>query len=265
MESYVKIKKKSGTLRGMIHIPEGGSFQPPFPGVILYHGFTGNRMEPNFIFVRFSRLLCNNGIASIRFDFMGSGESDGDFEDMTISTEIEDALDIFDFFREREEIDNESVFLLGLSMGGSIAGYIAALKDRDIRGLILWAPAGEMKGIIKFKMEQKEDQPGSHPIDMDGLKLGQEFITDAENLNILEITSRYSGKSMILHGTDDETVPYSVSQQYKDIFGDRAVFNLIHGADHTFKKLIWQESIFRQSLDFIQKYDGIKWNTKEVL
>ncbi|MQY76454.1 MAG: alpha/beta hydrolase, partial [Spirochaeta sp.] len=68
-------------------------------------------MESSFLFVRFSRLLMANNLASVRFDFLDSGESDGDFEKMTLSSEIEDGFDILDYFSALPEIDRRRIFL----------------------------------------------------------------------------------------------------------------------------------------------------------
>lgn len=258
MEEYVTIKKKNSTLRGMIHIP--GQGKRPYPGVILYHGFAGNRMEPSFLFVRFSRLLMANGIASVRFDFLGSGESDGDFEEMTFSSEIEDALDILDYFTGRPEIDRQRIFLMGLSMGGSVAGYVAGSKESegsrgskmaDFKGLILWAAAGEMKKLARDRGSADKSLPQTNPLDRKGLKLGLNFINDIENLEIMEVTSRYRGPVLIVHGSEDETVPPEVALEYKKALSGPARLISIDGADHAFGSIPWQEELFSNTLEFI--------------
>ncbi len=254
MEKYVELKKKNGTLRGMLHLPENIEGKSKIPGVILYHGFTGNRMEPSFIFVRFSRLLAEHGIASVRFDFLNSGESDGSFEKMTLSEEIEDAEDILNYFSSLEPIDEKNIFLLGLSMGGSIAGYVAGKHSKKLKGLILWAPAGEMALFIEER--EKLTSSGNftgNPKDINGLLLGDVFIEDVKQLSILEMTADYRGPATIIHGTGDESVPPEVSRRYKDIFGDRSELTMIDGADHTFQGLNWGKKLFSTSLEFIQK------------
>lgn len=149
MEKYVELKKKNGTLRGMLHLPENIEGKSKIPGVILYHGFTGNRMEPSFIFVRFSRLLAEHGIASVRFDFLNSGESDGSFEKMTLSEEIEDAEDILNYFSSLEPIDEKNIFLLGLSMGGRLRDMLPENTVKSLKDLSSGAPAGEMALFIE--------------------------------------------------------------------------------------------------------------------
>ncbi len=257
MEEYVTIKKKNGTLRGMTHIPgQGGG---PYPGVILYHGFAGNRMEPSFLFVRFSRLLMANNIASVRFDFLGSGESDCDFEEMTFSSEIEDGFDILDYFSGLPEIDRQRIFLLGLSMGGSIAGYVAGSKGSkgaDIKGLILWAAAGEMKELAREELSREPDSadrslPPMNPLDRKGLKLGLDFINDIENLEIMKVTSGYCGPGLIVQGSEDETVPPEVALEYKETLSGPTRLISIDGADHTFGSIPWQEELFSNTLEFI--------------
>lgn len=95
MEQYVECKSRGLTLRGMMHIPDGHEGAVPF--VILFHGFCDDRNEINFVHTELSRRLCERGIASVRFDFAGSGESDGRFEDMTVSNEVADGQAILDY------------------------------------------------------------------------------------------------------------------------------------------------------------------------
>ncbi|MCD6396255.1 MAG: alpha/beta fold hydrolase [Spirochaetaceae bacterium] len=256
MEKYVELKGSKGILRGMLHLPDNIRGRK-YPGVVLYHGFSGDRREPGFMFVRFSRLLANNGIASVRFDFYGSGESDGSFKDMTFSGEADDASLILDYFKSHENIDENNITLLGLSMGGALAGYLAGKRSSEINGLILWSAAGEMRLFIdnREKQLQNGEIPGNI-MDIDGLLLGEEFINDIRSVSILETTALYTGKVLIVHGTGDTVVPVAVSDAYLEIFGSRAERVLIDDADHTFKGLPWIDKLFKESLSFIQGLVG---------
>src|SRR4051794_9238908 len=108
-EIYVELlargQRAGGMMRGMLHRPPGFSSAQRYPAVVMCHGFTGSRVEPHRIFVKTARQLAHHGIVTVRFDFWGSGESDGDFVDVTPETEIEDALAIIDWLRAQAGID----------------------------------------------------------------------------------------------------------------------------------------------------------------
>ena len=258
MEKYVELDTGKGILRGMLHLPDT-EITGKSPGVILYHGFSGDRMEPGFMFVRFSRLLSKQNIASIRFDFLGSGESDGSFTDMTFSNEVEQASIIMDYFKNLDNIDENNIILLGLSMGGALAGYLAGSRSSELKGLVLWAPAGEMRLLIDKR--EKEIESGEITVDImdiSGLRLGEGFIEDVRQINIFEKTAGYTKEVLIVHGTSDTVVPVAVSEGYLQLFGNRAELVLINGADHTFQGIKWIEQLFDVSLKFIKGLVGSK-------
>lgn len=107
----------------MLHVPDQRPGKVPF--VILFHGFCDDRNEINFVHTELSRRLCERGIASVRFDFAGSGDSDGRFEDMTVSSEVEDGLAILDYVKSLDFVDQSRIAIHGLSMGGCVASMVA--------------------------------------------------------------------------------------------------------------------------------------------
>jgi len=263
MERYVEIHRPRGLMRGMLHLPDRHRFRPSWPALALYHGFSGHRLESNFLFVAFSRLLAEQGIASVRFDFLGSGESDCRFEDMTFSSQIEDAHRVLDFLRSHRGVDRSRLFLLGLSMGGSIAGCVAGERAAEVRGLLLWAPAGEMSERIREREEAERlnvpvpGAPARDPMDFGGLRLGAGFVPDATRVRVLDTTARYPGPVLIVQGTSDLTVPAHVAPAYAKLLGARARLEWIEGADHAFKSTAWRERLYRVSLKFIRETAGI--------
>lgn len=70
--------------------------------VILAHGFTGNKSESDRLFVTAARSLAASGITALRFDFMGSGDSSGEFYEMSPNTEIRDLLDVIAWTRRKK-------------------------------------------------------------------------------------------------------------------------------------------------------------------
>lgn len=252
MQKAVELQVGGLTLRGMLHVPE--NINQKVPMVCIFHGFTGNKMEPHFIFVKLSRILEANGIASVRFDFSGSGESDGEFVKMTLSGELEEARAILDYARSLEFVDKDNVGLLGLSMGGAIASMLAGERKEDIKTLCLWAPAGNMGELMMMKKDEKqfEDMQKSGFVDLGGLLLGNDFIKDVINLDIFGKAAPYDKNVLLIHGDQDKSVPLSTSERYLEIYGTRAVLHIIEGGDHTFNRRKWEDEVFDYTLGFLK-------------
>lgn len=123
MERYVECESRGLTLRGMLHVPDQRPGKVPF--VILFHGFCDDRNEINFVHTELSRRLCERGIASVRFDFAGSGDSDGRFEDMTVSSEVGRRPCHLGLCQESGLCGPSRVAIHGLSMGGCVASMVA--------------------------------------------------------------------------------------------------------------------------------------------
>ena len=61
------------------------------PGVLMCHGLAGNKTGRYRLYVHLARELARLGIASLRVDFRGCGDSDGEFSDATVSGFLKDA------------------------------------------------------------------------------------------------------------------------------------------------------------------------------
>lgn len=249
MQKCVGITRNGLTIRGMLHMPDGAKSK--VPGVVMYHGFTGNCMESHWIFVKLSRVLEKAGIASARFDFYGSGNSDGQFSDMTPQTELNDAKAVLDFMRTNDRVDPARIGILGLSMGGYIAG-ITAGDNRDIvKSLCMWAPAGNIKDIFKNCMETNIEV-GEGLYDIGGLMLNAAAYRSAASIDHMARTCKFDKDICIIQGTNDQSVPYSVGLKYKNAL-DNAEFHPIKGSDHTFERLEWENEVINITLDFFKR------------
>jgi len=255
VQKAVEIEREGMTIRGMLHRPD--NIEGKLPLVIMFHGFTGHKMESHFIFVKLSRRLEEVGIASLRFDFLGSGESDGDFVDMTLSGEVEDAKKILEFAKSLEWVDKDRLYVLGLSMGGAVASILAGQHSDDIERLCLWAPAGNMPELIKYRLDElKKEKAIEHDFehyDLGGFLLGRGFVEDLMSLDIYALASSYDGEVLIVHGDRDQSVPLSASHKYLDIYGSQAKLHIVEGADHTFNKFEWEKEAIDTTVDYLTK------------
>jgi pimeloyl-ACP methyl ester carboxylesterase len=251
MQTAITLEHKGMMLRGMEHIPDQARIQK-VPAVILFHGFTGTKLEPHRLFLKISRKLEQHGIASFRFDFLGSGESDGDFEQMTVSKEIDEAHAIVDFVKNDPRIDHDRIYLLGLSMGGLVASIVAGDRSNEVKKLILLAPAGNMYELI-IQMVQHEQIDVTNPYyDHGGNLVGREFLEDVKTIDVWERAKPYNGPVLIIHGTGDEVVPYHISNIYKQTcYGDQATVRFIDGANHTFDRHDWETEVIKTIIQFV--------------
>ena len=145
MTKHVEIENIKGfILRGYLELPENAK-----KIVVMYHGFTGNKTEHNGHFRNLARLLAKVGVASIRMDYHGNGESDGEFSDFTFLDAVDDAKRILEYAHNVEGI--EEVAILGFSFGGGLAGLIA--NDENCDQLVLISAAANMPQLTLNKYE----------------------------------------------------------------------------------------------------------------
>ncbi len=140
-ESDISFSNEGQTIVGTLAMPEG---EGPFPVALLLHGFTGTRHElpvlgtEDTMFSRAARWLGERGVASLRIDFRGSGESEGAWEDTTFSGQISDAIAALDYLEVLEGVDSGNMSVLGLSQGG-LVGAATAGRDARVSNLVLWS------------------------------------------------------------------------------------------------------------------------------
>ncbi|HHV94301.1 MAG TPA: alpha/beta fold hydrolase [Firmicutes bacterium] len=247
MEKPVTLISQGEQMVGMLHLPDG---KGPFPAVAIYHGFTGTKVEPHRIFVKMSRALVQKGIAAVRFDFRGSGDSEGDFADMTVSGEIADAVRVLDFLQDLSEVDGQRLGVLGLSMGGAVAASVAGL-DKRVKCLALWA------AVAKFDIfERQEELLGQAReqgyADVGGNLLKYSFYEDARKQDPLALVARFPGPALIVHGDADPTVPVEHADlYYSAVNGEKEKF-IVPGADHTFNRHDWEKAVIDKTADWFR-------------
>lgn len=116
-------------------LPPVDAAKADFPLVILAHGFGANTTmgESGRLFRHLADDFATAGIGALAFDFMGHGQSDGRFEDMTPNTRLRDLHAVIDWVKLRH---NGPLVLLGMSFGGAVAIYAAAERPQDITALV---------------------------------------------------------------------------------------------------------------------------------
>ena len=232
------IQGSKGKLAAVIQKPELKSGER-CPMAIVMHGFSG-RKEGQLL-----ELICDslqaNGIASIRFDFNGHGASEGDFKDMTVPNEIEDAKKVYEYVSALPYVS--SVMLAGHSQGGVVASMTAGELGDKISKVVLLAPAavlrddairGNTMGVIYNPLD-----PPEYVQLFGNLKLGREYIKTAFSLPIYETAAGYHGSACIIHGTGDRVVPYTYGERYHELWKGSEL-DILDGFDHGFSQNVYR-------------------------
>ena len=186
--------------------------------------------------------LQRHGIASIRFDFNGHGESEGDFKDMTVPNEIEDAKKVIEYVRNLRYVSK--IALVGHSQGGVVASMTAGeLGTEDIAAVVLMAPAAVLRddairGSTMGKQYNSLDPPEYVEL-WDGKKLGYNHIKTAFSLPIYETAVKYQGPAMIIHGNADRVVPYTYGLRFH-LQWTKSEYVLQEYFDHGFSQNIYR-------------------------
>jgi uncharacterized protein len=254
IEQFVEFSNPRGrTLRGMLHLPAAAGKRPA-PGVVLFHGFTGNRMESHWMFVKCSRALAQAGFASLRFDFCGSGESDGEFRDVTLRGEIADGRATVAFLRKQAGIDPERVGLLGLSLGGAVAAALAPHVQAKV--VVLWsalAHTARLRDLVKQLAKKIPGKPGA--LEFDAREISPRFIADVLKVEPVRHLARFKGPTLIVHPEKDEAIPVSHAHDFYQAAGaDAKELAIIAGADHVYTSILWEQEVIVRTVKWFGRH-----------
>ena len=130
----VNFDSDNAKIQGELYLPEEEA--SPSLGLIICHGFDKRGFRGFDIFRRLAVKASESGFVSLVFDFRGCGGSTGEFDYGW--GEQQDLKAAIDFLTYRGEVVSDSVFVVGHSLGGAVALYVAQTEKR-IKGVALWA------------------------------------------------------------------------------------------------------------------------------
>ena len=247
----IEFQTTKGTLRGALHLPDAPG---QVPGVLLLHGFTGHRNESHAMFVKMSRRLEQCNIASLRFDFYGSGESDGDFKEVTLPGELHDAQRALEFLEGIEAVDARCIGVLGMSMGAAVAAALAG-RSPSIRSVVLWGAVARIRRLFEASMtpETWDRLHREGFLDYRANLLGKGLFDTMDEIDPRAELRKTNAPCLIVHGEGDETVPpddaellFAAAQPS----GRRVEKVIIAGADHTFSSVENERRVIEMTADW---------------
>jgi putative redox protein len=186
--------------------------EKPTAFAVFAHCFTCTK---NFnAVVNINRALARHGIAVLRFDFTGLGESEGDFSETSFSTNVADLIAAADFLKDAYEPPR---LLIGHSLGGA-AVIQAAQGIPSAEAVSTIAAPAELKGLFRFidgPPLEKLEKDGETKINISGkdFKIKTQFLNDLRQDNMAEAIRALRRPLLIFHSPVDQIV--SIDQAAK--------------------------------------------------
>jgi|TARA_B110000037_G_scaffold29854_1_gene35747 pimeloyl-ACP methyl ester carboxylesterase len=172
--------------------------------VVLGHGVTGDKDRPLLLAV--AEGLSKRGWPCIRVSFSGNGDSEGRFEDSTISKEVDDLRTVLKTIPQEKRIA-----YIGHSMGGAV-GVLTASSGLHIQSLISLAGMTHTAEFVSREFGEVKPDEGCM-WDEEDCPLSQTFVDDLNRIeNTLDTASRVRQPWLLIHGTADDVVPLKDSQ-----------------------------------------------------
>ncbi|WP_018019646.1 bifunctional alpha/beta hydrolase/OsmC family protein [Corynebacterium ciconiae] len=209
----VKLPSSTGSLMaGTIDFPDG----TPRAFAMFAHCFTGSRFTPAAS--RVSKTLADEGIACLRFDFPGLGQSEGEFARTSFSSNVADIRAAYDWLEEHYEAPQ---LMVGHSLGGAAALRAVAANGiermKSIKAVAtLGAPFDPAHAVLHFADRIGEvDEHGAVTLKLGGrdITISREFLEDLAEVNPESYLHRLKVPLLLLHSPVDQTVGIDNAQK----------------------------------------------------
>ena len=238
------------TIRASLFIAEGKEA----PWIIMCPGFTSNRIGPKYFYTTMARHFAPSGISVISFDFAGTGESDGLFSDITVSTMCSDLTSAYNYITKN--YTPLKLLVLGHSFGGTIAAL--TLDTLNIDGLILISPLADTQ-----KHAKQHEHIVTNGINKEGYyefgphEMKIDFLNEFRACDpVTAINKKFKGKIILLQGDNDE----QITPEESFVFLNRAhdldiaiTYHTVKNGDHRFSSVPCRKFIQQTIVNWIKE------------
>lgn len=221
--------------------------------VIIYkHGFCGNKITPHRMMVNLGHRLIEKGYTIVRFDCVGSGDSEGDSSYMTIPGNVEDFKKLLQWVRDM--LEPEKLMIIGYSLGAVETSLCC--HEAPLKGILFWSPVSRPYDCIKHLLGERRFVEGlrGENVDFSGDRIGKEFFMRLHDprFNPLEAIRGFKNPVFLIHGTGDIDVHPENSENYKGVLPE-AELHLVEGAGHGYDSVKWQDELWEYSEEYIDR------------
>lgn len=202
--------------------------------VVLCHGFMG--FKDSWTNRALSEQLAGHGIATLRFDFFGHGQSDGDIRDLLLTTLIRQTRCALALMRGH---GFTHMALLGSSFGGLVA-VLAAAEEPALSALALRCPVGDFPALLRQRFGRMAIElwrrVGRVPQSIAPIPVDFRFYEDCLRHEASRAAQAIRVPTIIVHGEQDELIPVSQSEELYARIPAQKALHVIPAADHRFSR-----------------------------
>jgi pimeloyl-ACP methyl ester carboxylesterase len=284
MEKPASFQNEGYTLHAMLHVPDDFRGGPGSVGVVFLHGWSGNRRGPHDLLVAAARRYCEAGLPSLRFDFRGRGDSEGDMDEADLATMISDTVIAVRHLAEACNLS--AVVLAGICSGGEVAIGAAPLCS-IVKAMMLWSAPPVGIDRSRARRAKQLHNLGQYAAKLFRAATWQKALSGGLNLSMIKqaVSGRggagetpatgenarpepdipwrerflsFPGPIQLVYGTGDPTTSEAVDY-YEKLAARRNIAadsHLIEGANHSFYSLPWKAELIDVSLAWLQAHAG---------
>ena len=228
MQKPIKFKTANGnTLAGVLHTPDAGSARAY---ALFAHCFTCTKNIKAA--VNIADELCSEGIAVLRFDFTGLGQSEGEFADTHFSSNVQDLLDAAAFLQRDYHAPE---ILVGHSLGGTAILAAAHRIDSALAVVTIGSPA-DAEHVLHLLDDDLEtiERAGEAQVCLAGrpFHVRKEFVDDVRSQGVRDGIRSLRKALLVLHSPVDDLVPVEEAERiYSSALHPKSFISL-DNADH---------------------------------
>jgi len=209
------------------------------PMVVVCHGLAGSK-EGRGRAVEMAEELVGHDWSTFLFDFTGVGESEGIFEELTLTRQIDDLANAVSWCSQQ---GFNPIIVQGRSFGGTTALALAAYDIR-VAGVCTWATPAVLERLVVGHPQPLQDVTEKTLMENKVVLLKNDFLKDIKKYSITHCASLISPRPiLVIHGVQDEVVPGFEAEAIYRAAGEPKELVWVEGGDHQFTttyRQVWE-------------------------